>query len=238
MQNKPYEFLQWEISGPKGDGTFEDLKLALSTDNPEEYYPVGGEIPDTWNGNSNPLIVAQYLSSSNNSSYGGVEGVILIRKYVEPATGQVFNNTRFDSNYISSTIKNYLDTTYLDNCSESLKSVISPIAVPYYNGSSVVKVDGKWQLMSGIEVLTTQMSGDGVAWDIWKKRTNLNSANDGVNPGRIMKDRDGQVRMWWLRSRPNPSYACIILAEGNVQTTTDVNAAVVGVLPFCFISKN
>lgn len=56
--------------------TLAGLKAAVNAGD-YETFPVGTEIPDTYNGNDNPLIVAQYLDSTNNSAYGGAEGVIV-----------------------------------------------------------------------------------------------------------------------------------------------------------------
>lgn len=234
MQNKPYEFLQWEVSGPKGDGTFEDLKLALSTDNPEQYYPIGYEFADTYANNSNPLIVAQYLDSSNNSSYGGAEGVILVRKYVDLTTQRFGPNNK---DYPASTIKNFLDTTYLENSSSELKPYISNINIPFLNSS----VDSKWFLMSATEVcavgLGTNIVVEGIMWDLWKQRTGLSSPSNNANSGRIMRNINTSPINVWLRSNGYSStYAAIISTNGTLMHE-DKYTSGYGVLPACFISS-
>lgn len=199
---------------------------------------VGTEIPDDYAGQSNPLIVAQNLNSSNNEAYGGAEGVILVRKYVEP-TSQVFGSS---VEYSTSTIKNFLDTTYLNNCSDTLKSIIADISVQYYNGSSKTMVAGKWFLMSAYEVCNRGNLGtngyEGVMWDLWKQRTGLSSpdAMNLYNSGRIMRDRNGTARYVWLRSRYSSSNVCCVNLNGDVGS--DPSNDSIGVLPACFIGKD
>lgn len=82
----------WDPENP----TLESLKYALDND---LEIPIGTEITDTYDGHDNPLIVAQRLDSTNNSSYGGAEGVILVRKYVEPT---VYNFGSTNSNWVYS----------------------------------------------------------------------------------------------------------------------------------------
>lgn len=197
---------------------------------------VGTEIPDTWNGNSNPLIVAQNLNSTNNSDYGGAEGVILIRKYAEP-TSQTFGNI----DYPASTIKFYLDGTYLNNCSDDLKGIISEIAVPY-NGTTVMS---KFFIMSATEVCGqwsvsgTDSAVEGIMLDIWKNRTGLSSINNNPNSGRIVRDRNGSAQAWWLRTKsiPTSTTLCRVTDTGEVRGGYSPTGSL-SVLPACFIGKD
>lgn len=217
---------------PTGDGTLTDLKKALDYGNAAELYPAGTEIPDTYAGNSNPLIVAQYLDSTNNFAYGGVEGAILIRKFVEP-TSQQFGGS---VDYASSAIKNFLDTTYLDNCSEALKSVIAEVNIPY----NYTTVKSKLFLMSAYEVCNIgNGTYEGVMWDYWKQKTGLSAPNAMYtnNNGRIMKDRNGTAQSVWLRSRYSSSLVCYVTTTGSV-SSTDSPSNTRGVLPACFIAKD
>lgn len=209
--------------------TFEGLKLALATDDPASYFPVGTEIPDKHAGNDNPLIVAQYLNETNNSSYGGAVGVILVRKYVDPIS-QMFGSS---VDYASSTIKNFLDTTYLDGCSANLKDAITEISTPYRNTT----VKSKMFLMSTYEVCSGDSSvNEGVMWDYWKQKTGLSAPNRGANSGRIVRDMGGAAQTAWLRSYGPSTMACFISANGG----TDVDRPSVnhGILPACFIAKD
>lgn len=217
----------WDPENP----TLEGLKYAINNDID---VAVGTEIPDTYDGNDNPLIVAQKLDSSNNSAYDGALGVILIRKYVEPIS-QEFGSS---SDYNASVIKNFLDTTCYDNCSDSLKTVAADINIPYYNGSSMTTVTGKLFPMSAYEVCNQGNNDtEGIMWDLWKQKTGLSSpdAMSANNSGRIMRDRDGTARNVWLRTRYSSSRVCNVYTGGSVGTTTlNYNF---GVLPACFIAK-
>lgn len=220
-------------SGPTGDGTFADLTLALSTDNPAKYYPIGTEIPDTYNGNDNPLIVAQYLDSTNNSAYGGAEGVILVRKYVEPVSVQ-WSSSKYDSLYANSGIASYLATTYLDNCSDEIKDLLSDITIQcYYNANKTVK----WFLMSHTEIMSSLGNGtQGIAWDLWKQRTGLSSPSFSQNSGRVIKNLSDTAVVWWLRSYS--SGVICTAANGASTYVEDPRNPIAGVLPACFVSKD
>lgn len=200
---------------------------------------IGTEIPDTYAGNSNPLIVAQNLNSTNNADYGGAEGVILVRKFVDP-TNQTFGSS---ADYTTSAIKNFLDTTYFENCSESLKTVISDISVQYYNGSSKTTVASKLFLMSAYEVCCQGNYGaagyEGIMFDLWKERTGLSSPSSmgANNAGRKMKDRNGTALYTWVRSIGSASsnYAMNVSPNGALQVRPPHQSA--GVLPACFVAK-
>ena len=222
--------------------SLEGFKEALENGTASEIFPAGTEFPDLWNNQENPLIVAQYLDSSNNSSYGGAEGVILVRKYVEP-TSQLFSSTTSD--YSESSIKNLLDTTYYNNCSSTLKSLISDINIPYYNGSSMTSVPSKWFLMSAYEVCSQNEYGttgyEGIMWDYWKQKTGLSApaAVATSNNGRIMYDRSSTAQNVWLRSRFysqfNNTFICYVFTNGSVNDSTRGLAR--SVLPACFIAN-
>lgn len=220
----------YDPSNPTLDG----IKAAMQAGD-FSAFPIGVEIPDTYAGNSNPLIVAQYLDSSNNSSYGKAEGVILVRKYVE-ATNQVFG---ISINYSGSSIKTFLDGTYLNNCSDTIKAAIANINIPYYNGSSVTSVSSKWFLMSAYEVCNYgYFSAEGIMWNYWKQKTGLSTPDSTgyANSGRIARDRNGTAQKYWLRSRYSTDKLCVVnSADGGVYYNSPSTAA--GVLPACFIAK-
>lgn len=227
-------------SGP----TLENLQEALESDNPEQLFPVGTEIEDTYDGESNPLVVAQYLNSSNNSPYGGAVGAILVRKFITP-TEQLFSVKSND--YSTSDIRTFLNSTYLSNCSTELQNAISPIDVPYSKDNTITQVNDKWFLMSGIEVMATQNAGEGFGWDYWKTQTGLSSANNDANPGRVMRSQKGQAYYWWLRSGGTNYDTQVPLGsvyyvynngkiyEAIVDST--VSPTSLAVLPACFIAK-
>lgn len=214
--------------------TLTGLKAALDAGD-YTAFPAGTEIPDTYNGQSNPLIVAQYLDETNNSAYYNSNGVVLVRKYVEPIEQTFGSNV----NYITSAIIAFLDTTYYNNCSEELKSTISNFGVPYYTGTQMEKVTGKWFLMSAYEVCNKGNGPyEGVMWDYWKQKTGLSSpdALGTANTGRIMKDRNEATQTVWLRSRYSDAYVCYVFHNGDVNDSPRGLAR--GVLPACFIAKS
>lgn len=206
--------------------TFENLKLALKTNDPASYYPVGTEIPDTYAGTNNPCIVAQYYDG--NGVYGDRAGVFLVRKYVYP-TSQVFGSS---SDYGASTMKTFLNSTYLNNCSTELQSVITEINIPTGSNS----VASKFFPMSSAEVGGTDNSGYGIFWDLWKQRTGWTAPSNSSNSGRVVNDISGGNAFAWLRSSPSTGYVKYIASSGSIGTGTPNTAS--GVLPAFFIGKD
>lgn len=222
---------QWDPQNP----TLEGLKTAV---NNGEEIEVGVEIPDTYAGNSNPLIVAQNLNSSNNELYNGAEGVILVRKYVEPVS-QAFSPsslTRYDTSEIKQEL---LDTVYLENCSTELKNVISNISVPQAAyGGIIQNISGKWFLMSTIEVMSTNTKNsiEGFSWDLWKTRSGRQNPTTEPLPGRVVTDRNGTAKTWWLRTWYDNSRFYVMNSVG--QPSGQLVTTQWGVLPACFIAKD
>lgn len=214
-----------------------DFKAAVNAGTAQTDYPVGTEISDTYDGNDNPLIVAQYLDSTNNSAYGGAEGAILIRKFVEP-TSLAFGDS---VDYETSAIRTLLNTTYYNNCSDDLKSVLSNISVPYYNGSSMTTVTDRVFLMSTYEVCNQGQGAayyEGAMWDYWKQKTGL-SLPDAVevnNDGRIMESRDGDAERVWLRSRSSSTVVYLVNVRGAINSSRP-SYSTSSVLPAFFIAK-
>lgn len=220
----------WNPDAP----TLEGLKYAIDNDID---VAVGTEIPDTWNGNDNPLIVAQKLDSSNNSSYGGAEGIICIRKYPEPFNQKFSPSVTGDGwDYRTSTIKTLLDGEYYNNCTDELKAIISEIKIPYYV-TSVLSITCKWFLMSTYEVCATATGAgnEGIMWDYWKQKTGLTSPNSAANDGRKVLQRGSESgSVLWLRTRSS-SNVHEILSSGAISNTYPNST--MGVLPACFIAK-
>lgn len=194
----------------------------------------GLEIPDTYGGKSNPLVVVHNLSSANNTQYGGAVGTILIRKYVDP-TAQAFGYT---ANYADSTLKSFLETTYIANCSNELRAVISNITVPYWNGSAVASVETNIFPMSDTEVMSSvapTISGE--IWDYWREKTGLAAPDTRgqANNGRILRDSSSAARYVWLRSVAVGNEPCMIASNGSVDYYTSTSPY--GVIPAFFIAK-
>lgn len=213
--------------------TLEGLKAAVDA---EDYtaFPAGTEIPDTWDGNDNPLIVAQYLDSSNNSAYGGAEGVILVRKYV---TGwQPFNSTN-TGDYNTSSVLAYLQSTYYKNCSDEAKAVLSEFSVPYNSGTttSSQSATSHWHLISCTEMLWYTTIAEGLAWDYYKQTTGLDTPNNLAEAGRIAYDSAGTATPYWTRTTVLPTAGTYVQSNGNI-TTYNLNMPW-GVVACCFIGK-
>lgn len=222
--------------------TLAGLKAALKNGTAQEKFPIGHEIPDTYAGNSNPLIVAQYLDNTNNSAYGGAVGVILIRKYVEPIA-QEFGRVSYIGGSMTpqSAIKTFLETTYLNNCSDTTKSLISNIDIPYWYDNSTYSVPSTWFLMSAREVMSVAIVSkqvEGIGWQYWKDKTGLSAPDQNSNPGRIVTNRSGTAQYWWLRSiySTRQSTVCLVHAGGSTYYGSPSDKR--GVLPACFISKD
>ena len=237
----PAIFIKSDNTPSKYDSTLVGLKEALDAGEAETYFPVGTELPDTWNNEENPLIVAQYLDSSNNTAYGGAEGALLVRKFVEP-TNQW--DKSYGANYPTSSMRTYLNSSYQDSCSAELKGLISPITIKWHSGNGTIDVpDNYWFLLSAYEVCCKgdmyESQYEGIMLDYWKERTGLTEPDTAFvnNAGRVMTNRNGDPLATWLRSTPraNYNYPYYIATNGAVSDANPINNY--GVLPVCFLPK-
>lgn len=220
-----------------------DFKSMLDAGLGEIYYPVGTEIPDTWNGNSNPLIVTQYFTTAN-SKYGGAIGTILIRKYVEPVSQQYSSNNSYGYIYTSSDILSYLSGDYYNKCSSVLKTLISPIKFQVSSGGGSPNLIPNAQyffLMSACEMGNQgywgSQSYEGVMWDYWIKKTGFSQPNANSSTARIATDRNGTAQPYWIRTSATSDLgAGYVRANSGITWQKPTNTA--GVRPACFIPKN
>lgn len=194
--------------------TLAGLKAALRNGTAQEKFPIGHEIPDEWNNNSNPLIIAQYVTSGNS------QGVYCVRKYVEP-TSQTFGNYGSGTSYEKSKIKAYLQGAYYDNCSDQLKELITNTNI---NLMSASNVGG-----NGYYGYTSQF------WDYYKQKTGLTSLSDKANNGRLGLTREGTIQAYWLKDYDGSTVAYYVRVNGAI--TSQPPQYTSGVLPACFISK-
>lgn len=215
----------WDPSNP-------DLDALIAAIRSGQDIPVGSEAPDKWDDGDAPVIVAQKLDSTNNQNYGGADGYILIRKYAAPLAPFTFGTS---VNYETSAIRTYLETTYLDKCSSSIKSALSKIKIPYYNGSSMLQIESGFFLM-GIGEVCGDYTSEGIIWDYWKNVTGLAAPGRGANQGRIPRSSTGAVQYVWLRSRLGDSYVGGIAYDGSIIQVVPSNTAV-GIFPAFFIAK-
>lgn len=208
---------------------------------------IGTEIPDTYNGDSNPLIVVQNLNGSNNSAYDGVIGVVLQRKFITDV-GQIWNSIGSDNNYATSTINTFLNSTYLDRCSSELQNILTEIEVPVVTrASGDVKVSAKWFLPSIEEIYGDPSAQyapgygrEGAYFSYWKTKTGLSSPSNAANAGRIVKvsSNSGAAGYWWLRSyHAQGSNAWGVVTDGMLYYYGLANTNI-GVAPCCFVGKD
>lgn len=215
----------------EASGAISDFKKALNDGNAESTYPVGTEIPDTYNGKSNPLIVAQYLNSRNNTRYDNKEGALLIRKYVDPVSQVFDSDANTDGDYIDSQIRTFLNDTYYNNCSEDLKKNIVPLIIEYDN-STVWQ--NYWFLMSVTELNNTSVTPEGIPLAYWKEKL-------AAGENRSMTDANGTPTPFWLRTKfvaagSDQKNAYTISSTG-LYTPHLVDTPNIGVLPACFVMK-
>ena len=212
--------------------TLSNLKLAIATGSPEEYYPIGTEIPDKWNGQDNPLIVAHYTDIT--LSDGTVKpGAYLVRKYCV-AGGKFGNN----SIYGGSSIQNYLEQTYLQSCTAATQSAVATIKIKQFHESYTAK---GFFPMSRTEMygVSDQYTGDstsyGVPWEYWKNQTGFSSPSNSVATGRIARDISGTVRQCWTRDYQSSANVYVLSSTGTLDSYGVSTRATEYVLPACAV---
>lgn len=213
-----------------GNPKISDLKWVLDLDDPASVLPIGTEIPDTWNNVSNPLIIGTY-TTVNDPEGRPHKAVGLLRKYTMPIA--YYFNSSGTSYYDGSMVYNYLQGEYVNLCSDELKPLIGEVQVPWWNGSAIVPVNGKWHLFSSTEVMGANTNIEGQAWEYWKNVTGLTVPTDETTPGRIGRDSSNAPRGWWLRSMYSNNQAYFVSNIGAIgRSGLSVNY---GMLPFCYI---
>lgn len=201
------------------------LKQALNAGNTSAF-PVGTELPDTWNGEDNPIIVGHYTTINGKRAVG------LLRKWAD-SKYQVFNEPSAGPIYPGSTVLAYLNGEYLDKCSDALKSVITEVSVKWNNGSSLVDVSGKWHLFSGIEINRTRNPGEGELWEYWRQKFEQMS----TEAYRIRTGEGKAFAGWWLRSRDIDRDTSVWgMGSSGIITSEPVNLSYTDtVYPHCYI---
>lgn len=223
--------------------TLAGLKAALDAGD-YAAFPVGTEIPDTWNGESNPLIVGTYreVEGADNQTHMAVG---LLRKYLNP-TDYVWDANTTNPMYATSEIYTYLNGEYLRQCSAELQSLIGEVNVLWENvyetGLPLISVTGKWHLFSNPDVFgpTDEEEAEAIIpWEYWKNVTGLSEENPRPNAGRVKTDAQGTPHTWWLRSVswPGPPHVAIISTNG-VAGSAVLPVNRYRVLPFCYIFKD
>lgn len=238
MEDEPFDFstpitentvllAKWDC--PEPGHTLDDLLTALRDGTAETEFPVNTQIDDYTNGSYDPWLVGHYGAQYGNSD---VTGAYLYRKYVHPVDMAWGSG----DNYGESAINTYLNTTYLNSCSDDIKNNVAEIDLPLVNGTTPAKMF----LMSAAEVMgmSTGYAG-GVAWDGWKERTGLTSPSTQPNAGRVMAKGEianGSGDAWRLRTEmENNSGEASVTFDGAIRgITSSVDA---GIVPACFVPK-
>lgn len=228
----------WDPSNPTLDG----LQDAINKGTPID---PGTVIPDTYNGQSNPLIVVAYLDGTNSAykdtSGNNITGVILQRSFVTDK-GQRWDNS--NNNYATSEVNTFLNGTYLSRCSAELQSMISDVKIATAVSSGATTVSAKVFLPSIEEVYGDASANnapgigkEGSYFPYWKTKTGLSSPSNSANSGRIVTENSasGNATSSWLRSRytTNTSSAWIMDSNGSLSTGAGYYSSC-GVLP-CFV---
>lgn len=228
----------WNPSNP----TLEGLKDAI---NKGANVPIGVEIPDTYAGADNPLIVVQKLDSTNNSNYNGAEGFILQRKY---CTNQVNVCDTFDADgYVGSSPYKYLASSYANNCSDAIMDIISDISVRVQY-STPQAVTAKWFIPSVEEVYGdpsahgtyNKWGAEGKVFQYYLDNGGGVATNNASSSRVAMLSTNTSTAVpWWLRTAFPYGVAVLyrVTANGTVEYAKGMNELAY-LRPCCFISKN
>lgn len=176
-------------------GELIDLKRALDAGTAPREFPPNSEVSDVYDGNEIKWVIGHYGTAT--MANGAVRDGVYVFKSVTLNTRQALNPNEY---YDESAVNVYLNSTYYENCSGTLKEIVGEIQVPVYTDRSV---NAKIWLMSAVEIMglaPTANNGGGVGWDAWKVRTGLSSPTYVENDGRILETESGSAATWWTRS--------------------------------------
>lgn len=183
--------------------TFESLKKALNNGTAKQKFPVGTEVPDTYDGTSSPWTVMDYgeATLSDGSKNNGLYLVRLIANLSE-----LFTTASSNWRFYPSEIYTFLNETYLNHCSEEFKAMVEQVQVPYYYQGIKYAFCKCW-LLSNTEIIGVAKENyadakwqEGYQFELWKQRTGLSEPNNNANNGRIIKGDDNVVKEWWTRT--------------------------------------
>lgn len=219
--------------------TLTGLKAAINAGD-YDAFSVGTEIPDNFDGESNPLIVVQYLDSTNNSAYGGAVGAILLRKYLTP--GYAFATQVNRGTYSVSLLRSTLNSDeYMSKCSDELLSIVSPLTLPTWTWPETVYVGpDKFFPPSRTEVLAYYSgTSSGVAYQYFIDKNGSASPTSGAVSWRRF-NTTGTDFSTWLRDTAAAADTSVIsvLSDGRIVSTRSTNSTSYGTLVACFIAKD
>lgn len=227
------EYIAQINAGPSWDPenpTLEGLKAALDAGD-YTAFPANTLIPDKYGDTDINWVVGQY-GEATMADGTKKEGVYLFKDKAL-SSNQPFGSSGF---YDQSPINTYLNGTYLNGCSESLKQIVGEIELPLYLGRNV---NAKLWLMSVVEIMgvTTNNGEDGISpWEAWKLRTGLSSPTTGPSNGRVMKNESGSAVSWWTRSANSGSNVYSVDTNGSITQFAGISQSL-GIVLALFIPK-
>lgn len=207
----------------KGLGPVEKFKQAVQNGTAESEYPAGTAVGD-WT-------VANYLKSSNNSSYGGAEGAILI--LTKPTVLSQFGTGQ---GYVGSTQKSYLDNEFANTQPDDVKDNVSELSIPCYDGSTIQNVTCKWFAPSATELYSNSTSyQEGVAFAYFANMGGSSPTKNGIYGRAGQNGGKWSQGMYWSRSsNAEGAYMINVLGAMDNQEFSEERY----VKACCFISKN
>lgn len=223
--------------GPNAEGpTLTGLKKALNDGDAGTLYPIGTEIPDTYNNHANPLIVAQYqdilLPDSTTKP-----GVYLVRKYAYNSMGYI---SAFIGNLTTPTLAQNLEADWLIHASEEAINNIAESTYKYWASSTVTNnVICHQFLLDGAQVLAGSHSTSLYPpMDYWKEKTGLSLDSPTSNDGRIVYADDAAAsKVGWMLSGTVNSSRSLISTVGALTNPTTITAQAF-ILAVCAIVKD
>lgn len=225
--------------------TLEGIKAAMQAGD-YTAFPVGTEIPDTYNNMNIPLIVVAYQNVTTSDGQTKM-GCYLQRKFVTDK-GQKWNPAEsYNYDYSTSAINTFLNGTYLDRCSDELKNIITEVQVPTVISSGLTNINAKFFLPS-IEQMYGDANGsgatiagkEGLYLPYWKEKMGLSTPSNSANDGRKVKlnNENGEACAYWLRTRSHTdtgkNLVAYIMVNGSINYAY-VGANSQGILPLCVI---
>lgn len=219
-----------------------DIKAVLNSDDPTSIYPIGTEIPDTYDGESNPWIVAHY-GMAIDANDNNLTGVFLFRKFA--TTDKVaYSSPSLSVSYDKSELRAYINNEYRNKCSQELLDVITAVKFQVRLAGTAQVITDSLYPMSGANVYCftgdpneyhdSSTYGDiGHKWDYWGNSLNLTNMQSMGTPA---PGRSEYSDSYWLRSAGTSLGYGTSVVKGAVDSIALYY--MYKVLPACFISKN
>lgn len=180
-----------------------ELQLALNAGDAKEKFPVGTEIPDECDGVDAPLVVVHYdeLTLEDGSKKSGA---ILQRKYInEERILSPLNETNDAAMlcYQNLETAKYLNGDYINKCSDTLRSVITPIQIEVEGNPQDDRLISHTPCtfflpsLAEVDLPDAGYATLGVAWEYYQKQV----AEKG-SAGRAITKPSREYANYWTRN--------------------------------------